>query len=71
MPEKAACGITFPRVEGYQQAIKSKLTVDWGAVGARSVEARRMRFPPKPDIKHLIVAATGRAGLSGPQHWSM
>src|SRR5436190_23826308 len=32
LPEKAEYAITFPRVDGYQQAIRNRATVDWESV---------------------------------------
>ena len=64
VPEKAAFVLTFPRVEGYQQAIKNRLTVDWSAMALVRLDAHEI--PPEVDLKHLIVAAAGRAMLTGP-----
>ena len=56
LPEKAEYAITFPRVEGYQQAIRNRVAVDWDSIapvdgrpdedpgrGAAEVDAARTR----------------------------
>ncbi len=64
VPEKAALAISFPRVEGYQQAIKKKLTVDWDPLAPIRLDAHLI--PAEVDIKHLLPAAAGGLTLSGP-----
>ncbi len=64
VPEKAAFAISFPRVEGYQQAIRKKLTVDWNALAPIVLDAHLI--PTGVDIKHLLPAAAGGLTLSGP-----
>ena len=64
VPEKAAFAISFPRVEGYQQAIKNKLTVDWKTMAPIRLDAHQI--PSGVDIKHLLPAAAGGLTLSGP-----
>ena len=41
LPERAALEITFPRVEGYRQAIRNRITVNWDSLASdrsRSLE---------------------------------
>ena len=54
----------FPRVEGYTQAIRNKITVDWTSVP--SLELQPDRIPPEVEMKGLNVNNMGRLSLSGP-----
>ena len=54
----------FPRVEGYTQAIRNRVTVDWPAVPKLMLEPDRI--PPEVEIKALSVNNQGRLSLSGP-----
>lgn len=65
VPEKASYAITFPRVEGYQQAIRRKLTVDWPSLATIRLDATRI-VATEVDVKHLMPAASGGRTLSGP-----
>jgi type III restriction enzyme len=65
VPEKAAFKISFPRVEGYQQAIRRKLTVDWDSLAPIKLDATRI-VATEVDVKHLMPAASGGRTLSGP-----
>jgi len=56
--------IRFPRVEGYTQAIRNKITVDWASVP--SLELQPDRIPPEVEMKGLNVNNMGRLSLSGP-----
>lgn len=64
IPEKEVFKITFPRVEGYRQAIRNRVTVDWDSMG--SVVLDPMRIPPEVEVKALLPSNTGRPTLSGP-----
>jgi type III restriction enzyme len=64
VPEKAQFAISFPRVEGYQQAVRRKLTVDWANLAPIKLDAARI--PTEVDVKHLMPAASGGRTLSGP-----
>lgn len=64
IPAKAQFEITFPRVEGYTQAIRNRVTVEWGSVPPLVLEPGRI--PPEVDMKGLHVNNTGRLSLSGP-----
>jgi type III restriction enzyme len=64
IPEKEAFKISFPRVEGYRQAIRNRITVDWASIG--SVTLDPMRIPPEVEVKALLPSNTGRPTLSGP-----
>ena len=65
VPEKAAYAISFPRVEGYQQAIRRKLTVDWDSLQPMKLDATRI-VATEVDVKHLMPAASGGRTISGP-----
>jgi type III restriction enzyme len=64
LPNRAEYEIRFPRVEGYTQAIRNKITVDWTSVP--SLELKPDRIPPEVEMKGLNVNNMGRLSLSGP-----
>ncbi len=64
LPERAELEIRFPRVEGYTQAIRSRVTVDWEHVPSLTLEPGRI--PPEVEVKCLHPTNTGRLSLSGP-----
>jgi type III restriction enzyme len=63
-PSKAEFEIRFPRVEGYTQAIRNRVTVDWPNVPPLRLEPDRI--PPEVEVKGLSVSEKGRLSLSGP-----
>lgn len=64
VPEKAAFEITFPRVEGYTQAIRNRLCVRWDSVPSLPLEPGRI--PPEVEMKGFAVAEGGGVTLDGP-----
>ena len=64
VPEKAHLEIRFPRVEGYTQAIRNRVTVDWEKVAKLHLEPGKI--PPEVELKALSITNTGRPSLSGP-----
>lgn len=64
LPERAHLAITFPRVEGYTQAIRNRVSLDWARVPSLVLEPGRI--PPEVEVKGLHATATGRPSLSGP-----
>lgn len=64
LPEKEQFKISFPRVEGYRQAIRNRVTVDWASVAA--LELNPLSIPPETDVKGLLPASSGRPSLMGP-----
>lgn len=64
LPERAALAIEFPRVEGYAQAIRSRVAVDWEHVPDLVLEPGRI--PPHAEVKGLHPTNTGRLSLTGP-----
>jgi len=64
IPEKANLAIRFPRVEGYTQAIRNRVSVDWQTVSTLRLEPGKI--PPEVEMKALSITNTGRPSLSGP-----
>ncbi|HJT79457.1 MAG TPA: hypothetical protein VJ739_19835, partial [Gemmataceae bacterium] len=64
IPSKAEYEVRFPRVEGYTQQVRNRVTVDWPAVPALHLEPGRI--PPEVEVKGLSINDQGRATLSGP-----
>ena len=64
VPEKVQYEVRFPRVEGYTQAIRNRVTVDWCRVP--SLVLQPDRIPPDVEMKGLSVNNVGRQSLSGP-----
>src|SRR5215213_1443265 len=64
VPEKSEFEIKFPRVEGYTQAIKNRVTVDWPAVPSITLDP--LKIPAEVEIKGLSVSNHGRLSLAGP-----
>jgi type III restriction enzyme len=64
VPSKAQFEMTFPRVEGYTQAIRNRVTVEWNSVPKLVLEPGRI--PPEVDVKGLSISEHGRLSLAGP-----
>jgi type III restriction enzyme len=64
LPTRAGLEIRFPRVEGYRQAIRNRVTVDWTSVP--SVTLDPMRIPPEVEVKAALPNNMGRPSLTGP-----
>ena len=64
LPNRAEYEIRFPRVEGYTQAIRNKITVDWTSVP--SLQLQPDRIPPEVEMKGLNVNNMGRLSLTWP-----
>jgi len=64
LPERVRYKIEFPRVEGYTQAIRNRLTVDWASLPTLPLEPGRI--PPEVEMRLLAVSNAGRPCLSGP-----
>lgn len=64
LPQRAEYEIKFPRVEGYTQAIRNKVTVDWTSVPKLVLQPDRI--PPEVEMKGLSVNNKGRLSLMGP-----
>jgi type III restriction enzyme len=67
IPAKAQFAIRYPRVEGYTQAIRNRVMVDWDGVAPLVLEPGRI--PPEVEVMALSVNNQGRMSLCGPgQH---
>lgn len=64
LPERAELEIRFPRVEGYRQAIRNRVTVDWESVAPLRLDA--MNIPPEVQLKGMLHDNMGRPNLLGP-----
>ncbi len=64
VPAKVEYEIQFPRVEGYSQAIRNRISVDWKQVP--SLQLIPGTIPPHVEVKSLNVTNKGRLSLSGP-----
>ncbi len=64
VPARAALEIRFPRVEGYRQAIRNRVTLNWTAVP--SVTLDPMKIPPEVEVKAALPNNKGRPSLTGP-----
>ncbi|MBS1851226.1 MAG: DEAD/DEAH box helicase family protein [Acidobacteria bacterium] len=64
LPQRADLEIKFPRVEGYTQAIRNKITVDWAVVPTFVLTPEKI--PPEAQTKGLHINTAGKLTLSGP-----
>jgi type III restriction enzyme len=64
LPERSHLEIRFPRVEGYTQAVRNRVTVDWKNIPA--VLIKPDEIPPEVQVKGLNLNDRGRPSLYGP-----
>lgn len=64
VPEKQRYEIAFPRVEGYQQAIRNRVTVDWESIAPVRVDPTEN--PDEAMLKAFLPTNAGRPSLHGP-----
>jgi type III restriction enzyme len=64
VPQKAGFEIRFPRVEGYRQAIRNRITVNWEALAALVLDP--LNIPPEVEMKHGFANNRGRYSIAGP-----
>ncbi len=64
LPQRADLEIKFPRVEGYTQAIRNKITVDWANISGFVLTPEKI--PPEAQTKGLNINTAGKLTLSGP-----
>jgi type III restriction enzyme len=64
VPEKAEFEIRFPRVEGYTQAIRNRVTVNWDKAPPLRLEPGKIA--PEVQLKGLSITTSGRPSLYGP-----
>ncbi|HUF07977.1 MAG TPA: hypothetical protein VMO47_01570, partial [Rhodothermales bacterium] len=69
IPAKASFEITFPRVEGYTQAIRTRITVDWSSVPPLPLKPDVI--PPEVQLKSSLPLNSGRPSLYGPGKLSL
>jgi type III restriction enzyme len=63
LPGKGKYQIRFPRVEGYTQAIRNRVTVDWGNVP--ELELDPTKIPPEVDMAAALPTNDGRPSIHG------
>jgi type III restriction enzyme len=64
LPERSHLSIRFPRVEGYAQLVRSRVTFNWSDVP--SLHLIPGQIPPDVDMKGLHPTNSGKLSLSGP-----
>ncbi len=64
IPAKAQLEITIPRVEGYTQAVRNRVTIDWGQVAPVMIDP--LQTPLATEVKGLSMSDRGKMTLSGP-----
>jgi type III restriction enzyme len=64
LPEKASFEIRFPRVDGYRQGIRNRVTVDWPSLAPLHIDPKQI--PPEVEVKDALPADRGRPSLHGP-----
>jgi type III restriction enzyme len=64
LPEREHLQIRFPRVEGYTQAVRNRVTVDWKNIP--SLVIKPDQIPPEVEVKGLNLNNRGRSSLLGP-----
>jgi type III restriction enzyme len=64
VPGRAHLEMRFPRVEGYRQAIRNRVFVDWATVAPLFIDPQQI--PPEVEMKASLPTNSGRPSLSGP-----
>ncbi|MEW6210480.1 MAG: BPTD_3080 family restriction endonuclease [Acidobacteriota bacterium] len=64
LPSRAHLEIKFPRVEGYTQAIRNRVAVDWESIAPLVLQPERI--PPEVEMKSGLPNNRGRPSLTGP-----
>jgi type III restriction enzyme len=64
LSERSELEIRFPRVEGYRQRVRNRITVDWSSIP--KVPLDPLNIPPEVQTKGLSLSVTGRLSTSGP-----
>jgi type III restriction enzyme len=64
LPGRAYFEIRFPRVEGYRQAIRNRVSVDWASVPPLFLDP--FKIPPEVEVKASLQTNHGRPSLTGP-----
>ena len=64
LPGRSRFEIQFPRVEGYRQAIRNRVTVNWDTVPPLFLDP--LKIPPEVEMKASLPTNSGRPSLTGP-----
>jgi type III restriction enzyme len=64
LPQRAQFEIRFPRVEGYTQAVRNRVSVDWKSIPSLIIKPDQI--PPEVEVKGLNLNNRGRLSLLGP-----
>jgi len=64
VPSKATFRITFPRVDGYTQAVRNRVIARWDQVPTLLIDP--LKIPPEVQVKGAIHQADGRPSFTGP-----
>jgi type III restriction enzyme len=64
LPARKSLEITFPRVEGYRQAIRNRVAVNWDAAPPLRLDPGYI--PPEVEVKAALPSNRGRPSLTGP-----
>ena len=64
LPGRARLEIKFPRVEGYRQAIRNRVSVDWSSIPSLFLDP--FKIPPEVEVKASLHTNHGRPSLTGP-----
>ena len=64
LPGRARFEIRFPRVDGYRQAIRNRVAIDWSVVAPLWLDP--LQIPPEVEVKASLPTNSGRPSLTGP-----
>jgi type III restriction enzyme len=64
VPAKARFEIKYPRVEGYRQAIRNRVTINLDSAATLILDP--MNIPPEVEVKAALPNNKGRPSLTGP-----
>jgi type III restriction enzyme len=64
LPARRHLEIRFPRVEGYTQSVRNRVTLDWDAVAPLTLAPDVV--PPEVEMRGLVVDTRGAPALHGP-----
>lgn len=64
LPNRAKLEIQYPRVEGYRQAIRNRVTVDWASLAPIHLDP--LQIPPEVEMRAGLPNNQGRYSLVGP-----
>lgn len=64
LPAKSTFEIRFPRVEGYTQAIRNRIAVNWDSIPR--IRINPQKIPPEVQLGKLVPSASGKLSVLGP-----